>query len=60
MLVNEFKRKNKFIIKGNLININSIKYKCITWNSLVSEICRIINSLNLAYIIAAILKIIIN
>jgi hypothetical protein len=60
ILVNKFKRKNKFIIKGNLINISSTKYKYITRSSLVSKICRIINSLDLAYIIAATLKIIID
>jgi hypothetical protein len=36
------------------------KYKYITRNNLASEICGIINSLDLAYIIAVILKIIIN
>jgi hypothetical protein len=60
MLINEFKGKNKFIIKGNLINISSTKYKHITWSNLVSEIYRIINSLDLAYVIAATLKIIID
>jgi hypothetical protein len=30
IFVNEFKGKNKFIIKGNLINISSTKYKYIT------------------------------
>jgi hypothetical protein len=60
MLVNEFKGKNKFIIKGNLINISSIKYKYITRSSLVSKIYRIIDSLDLAYVIAVILKIIID
>jgi hypothetical protein len=37
-----------------------IKYKYITWSNLVSEICRVIDSLDLAYIIAVILKIIID
>jgi hypothetical protein len=60
IFVNKFKRKNKFIIKGNLINTSSTKYKHITWNNLVSKICGIINSFNLAYITAAILKIIID
>jgi hypothetical protein len=60
MLVNEFNGENKFIIKGNLININSTKCKYITRSNLVFEICRIIDSLDLAYIIAATLKIIIN
>jgi hypothetical protein len=60
ILVNEFKGENKFIIKGNLINISSTKYKYITWNSLASKICKIIDSLNLVYITAAILKIITN
>jgi hypothetical protein len=60
MFLNKFKRKNKFIIKGNLININSTKYKYIIWSNLVSKICKTINSLDLAYIIAAIFKIIIN
>jgi hypothetical protein len=58
ILVNKFKEKNKFIIKGNLINTSSTKYKHITWSSLASEICKAINNLNLAYIIAATLKII--
>jgi hypothetical protein len=60
MLVNKFKGENKFTIKGNLINASSTKCKRITWSSLVSEICRVINSLNLAYVIAATLKIIID
>jgi hypothetical protein len=60
ILVNKFKRKNKFIIKGNLINTSSIKYKYITWSNLVSKICRIINNLDLIYITAVILKIIID
>jgi hypothetical protein len=60
MFINEFKGENKFIIKRNLINTSSTKYKHITRSSLASEICRIINSLNLAYIIAVTLKIIIN
>jgi hypothetical protein len=60
IFVNKFKKKNKFIVKGNLINISLTKYKYITRNSLVSKICRIINSFNLVYIIAATLKIIIN
>jgi hypothetical protein len=37
-----------------------IKYKYITWSNLVSKICKIINSLDLVYIIAATLKIIID
>jgi hypothetical protein len=60
ILINEFKGKNKFIIKGNLINTSSTKYKYITWSSLVSEICKIIDSLDLIYVIAATLKIIID
>jgi hypothetical protein len=60
ILVNKFKGKNKFIIKGNLINTSLTKYKYITRNSLASEIYKTINSFNLAYIIAATLKIIIN
>jgi hypothetical protein len=60
ILVNKFKRENKFIVKGNLINTSSTKYKYITWNNLVSEICRIINNFDLAYVIAATLKIIID
>jgi hypothetical protein len=60
ILVNKFKGTNKFIIKRNLINTNSTKYKYITLSSLVSKICGIINSLDLAYIIAATLKIIID
>jgi hypothetical protein len=36
------------------------KYKYITRSNLVSEICKIIDSLDLAYITAAILKIIID
>jgi hypothetical protein len=60
MFINEFKGKNKFIIKGNLINTSSIKYKHITRNNLVSKICKIIDSLDLAYVIIVILKIIID
>jgi hypothetical protein len=60
MFINKFKEENKFIIKRNLINTSSTKYKYITWNNLASEICRTIDSLDLAYIIAAILKIIID
>jgi hypothetical protein len=60
ILVNKFKGENKFTIKGNLINTSSTKYKYITWSNLVSEICGIIDSLDLAYIIAATLKIIID
>jgi hypothetical protein len=60
ILVNKFKGENKFTIKGNLINTSSTKYKYITWSNLVSEICGIIDSLDLAYVIAATLKIIID
>jgi hypothetical protein len=60
MLVNKFKGKNKFIIKRNLINTNSTKYKHIIWNNLAFEICGIVNNLDLAYIITVILKIIID
>jgi hypothetical protein len=60
ILVNKFKGKNEFIIKRNLINASSIKYKYITRNNLVSKICKIIDGLDLAYIITATLKIIIN
>jgi hypothetical protein len=60
MLINKFKGKNKFIIKGNLINTSSTKYKHIIRSSLVSEICRIIDSLDLAYVITTTLKIIID
>ena len=60
ILVNKFKGKNKFIIKGNLINTSSTKYKHITWNNLASKICKIINSLDLAYIIVITFKIIID
>jgi hypothetical protein len=60
IFVNKFKGENKFIIKGNLINTSSTKYKYITWSNLASKICGIIDSLNLAYIITTTLKIIIN
>jgi hypothetical protein len=60
ILVNEFKGENKFIVKGNLINTSSTKYKHITWNNLASEIYKVINNLDLAYITAVTLKIIIN
>jgi hypothetical protein len=60
ILINKFKEKNKFIIKRNLINTSSTKYKHITWNSLASKICRIIDSLNLVYVIIVTLKIIID
>jgi hypothetical protein len=60
IFINKFKGKNKFTIKGNLINTSSTKYKRITWNNLVSEICGIIDGLDLAYIIVATLKIIID
>jgi hypothetical protein len=60
MFINEFKGDNKFIVKGNLINISSTKCKYIIRSNLVSEICRTIDGLDLAYIIAAILKIIID
>jgi hypothetical protein len=60
MLVNEFKGENKFIIKGNLINTSSTKYKRITRNNLASKIYGIINNLNLAYVTATTLKIIID
>jgi hypothetical protein len=60
IFINKFKGKNKFIIKGNLINTSSTKYKHITRNNLASKICRIINGFDLAYITAAILKIIID
>jgi hypothetical protein len=60
ILINKFKKKNKFIIKRNLINISSTKYKYITRSSLVSEIYRIINNLDLVYITAVTLKIIID
>jgi hypothetical protein len=58
IFINKFKGKNKFTIKGNLINTSSTKYKRITWSSLTSKICRIIDNLDLIYIIAATLKII--
>jgi hypothetical protein len=58
MLVNKFKGENKFIVKGNLINTSSTKYKRVTWSNLASEICGIIDSLDLAYVTAATLKII--
>jgi hypothetical protein len=60
ILINKFKGENRFIIKGNLINTSSIKYKYITRSNLVSEICGIIDSLDLAYITVATLKIIID
>jgi hypothetical protein len=60
ILINEFKKENKFTIKGNLINTSSTKYKHITWSNLASKICKIIDSLDLAYVIAVILKIIID
>jgi hypothetical protein len=60
ILVNKFKGKNKFIIKGNLINTSSTKYKYITWNNLAFEIYRAIDNLDFIYIIIAILKIIID
>jgi hypothetical protein len=60
ILVNEFKGENEFIIKGNLINTSSTKCKHITWSSLVSKICEIIDSLDLIYITATTLKIIID
>jgi hypothetical protein len=60
IFVNKFKRKNKFIIKRNLINISSTKYKYITWNNLASKIYEAIDSLDLAYIIITTLKIIID
>jgi hypothetical protein len=60
IFVNKFKGENKFIIKGNLINTSSTKYKYITWSSLVSEIYEIINNLDLVYVTAAILKMIID
>jgi hypothetical protein len=40
--------------------MSSTKYKYITWSNLASEICRIIDSLDLAYITTATLKIIID
>jgi hypothetical protein len=58
ILVNKFKGKNKFIVKRNLINASLTKYKHITRSSLASKICGAINSLDLAYVIAATLKII--
>jgi hypothetical protein len=58
IFINEFKRKNKFIIKGNLINTSSTKYKYITRNNLASKICGAIDSLDLAYVIITTLKII--
>jgi hypothetical protein len=60
ILINKFKRENEFIIKGNLINTSSTKYKHVIRNSLASEIYRIVDSLDLVYIIAATLKIIID
>ena len=60
ILINEFKRKNKFIIKGHLINTSLTKCKHITWNNLASEICKTIDGLDLAYVITATLKIIID
>jgi hypothetical protein len=60
MLVNKFKGENKFIIKGNLINTSLTKYKHITWNNLVSEIYKTIDNLDLAYVIATTLKMIID
>jgi hypothetical protein len=60
ILVNKFKGENKFIIKGNLINTSSTKYKHITWSNLASKICRAINNLDLAYITAATFKMIID
>jgi hypothetical protein len=60
MLVNKFKGENKFIIKRNLINTNSTKYKYITWSNLVFKICGVINNLDLVYITVATLKIITN
>jgi hypothetical protein len=60
ILINKFKGKNKFIVKRNLINTSSTKYKYITWSNLVSEICKVINNLDLVYVIVATLKIIIN
>jgi hypothetical protein len=60
IFVNKFKGENKFTIKGNLINTSSTKYKHITRNNLASKICGTINGFDLAYIIAAILKMIID
>jgi hypothetical protein len=60
IFINKFKEENKFIIKGNLINTSSTKYKYITRNNLVSKICGIIDGLNFAYIIIVTLKIIID
>jgi hypothetical protein len=60
IFINKFKRKNKFIIKRNLINASSTKYKHITWSNLASKICGVIDSLDLAYVITATLKIIID
>jgi hypothetical protein len=60
MLINEFKGENKFIIKRNLINTSSTKCKHITRSSLVSEIYKIIDSLDLVYVTAVTLKIIID
>jgi hypothetical protein len=58
ILINKFKGENEFIIKGNLINISLIKYKHITRSNLVSKIYRLVDSLDLVYVIAATLKII--
>jgi hypothetical protein len=60
IFVNEFKRENKFIIKGNLINTSSTKYKYITWSNLVSKIYGMIDNFDLVYIIITTLKIIID
>jgi hypothetical protein len=60
MLVNKFKGENEFTVKGNLINTSSTKYKRVTWSSLASKICGTVDGLDLAYVIAATLKIIID
>jgi hypothetical protein len=60
IFVNEFKGKNKFIVKRNLINTSSTKCKRVTRSNLASKIYGIIDSFDLAYVIITTLKIIID
>jgi hypothetical protein len=58
ILINETKRTDKFVIKGNLIHYSSTKSKRVTRSVLASEIYRIVESVNIAITINITIKMI--
>ena len=59
IFINETKRTNKFVIKGNLIHYSSTKNKRVTKSVLASKIYGIVEGVNIAIAINTIIKIII-